>query len=119
MRILVVDDEAPLRTLAKMSLERRGHQVDQAGGGNEAARLIAADPSAYALIITDLTMPDGDGLVVLTAAFPHRIPVIVCSGYQTEEHRKKALDAGAKLILDKPVSPTVLADAADRLLAGG
>ena len=113
-RILIVDDEAPLRLLCKVTLEKRGYAVDDAPDGEAALKKLAAAP--YDLVVTDMTMPGSvDGLGVVREASARRIPSILCTAYQTEEVKSAA--ALATQILEKPVPLKTLADAVEKLLA--
>jgi putative nucleotidyltransferase with HDIG domain len=62
-RILVVDDEAHVRSMIAATLERQGHEVTLASGGREA--LDALEQSTFELILTDIVMQDGNGLALL------------------------------------------------------
>ena len=76
-RILVVDDEAHVRTMIAATLERQGYQVMLASGGREAQD--ALDQDSFELILTDIVMQDGNGLELLErihAENPH-LPVIM------------------------------------------
>ena len=76
-RILVVDDEAHVRTMIAATLERQGYQVMLASGGREAQD--ALDQDSFELILTDIVMQDGNGLALLErihAENPH-LPVIM------------------------------------------
>jgi len=64
-RVLVVDDDLPIRRLVRSVLSRRGFSVDEAPGGREALEKIAWD--GYDAIVLDLTMPDISGYDVLGA----------------------------------------------------
>jgi DNA-binding NtrC family response regulator len=63
-RILVVDDEAPIRRLLREVLAAEGHEIIEAIHGDEALRLHQAMPAD--LVITDILMPEKDGLEVIT-----------------------------------------------------
>ena len=67
MRVLVVDDEAPIRYSLARYMERRGHEVDQAGDGADALRMLGTNhhDRRYDIIVADLSMPEvnGDGLL--------------------------------------------------------
>ena len=108
-RLLVVDDEAPLRLLFKISLEKLGHQIDVAEHGGHAIRML--DESKYDLVISDMAMPVADGMDVLAAALTHNVPVIICSSYLTDDSRDRARSLGATMLLEKPISPSLLAEA--------
>ena len=76
-RILVVDDEAHVRTMIAATLERQGYEVMLASGGREAQD--ALDQDSFELILTDIVMQDGNGLALLErihAENPH-LPVIM------------------------------------------
>jgi two-component system, OmpR family, phosphate regulon response regulator PhoB len=110
-RVLVVDDDEAVRTVASWQLESDGFAVDQAGDGAEA--LTAIDVDRPDLVVLDLTMPGVGGLDVLrrvrTAAATATLPVIVLSGRSGETDRIVGLDLGADDYLVKPFSPGELA----------
>ncbi|NMO92587.1 response regulator [Actinomycetospora sp. TBRC 11914] len=110
-RVLVVDDDEAVRTLASWQLESDGFAVDQAGDGEEA--LTAIDADRPDLVVLDLTMPGVGGLDVLRrvrgATATEALPVIVLSGRSGETDRIVGLDLGADDYLVKPFSPGELA----------
>jgi CheY-like chemotaxis protein len=59
--ILLVDDDASLRSLAQIILEERGHRVLVADGGAQALQIAHGDPGPIDLLVTDLVMPGMDG----------------------------------------------------------
>ena len=67
--LLVVDDEPSARTTLALLLRKRGHRVVEADGATSAAAKLSDE--AFDLVVTDLRMPDGDGLDVLRAAKAH------------------------------------------------
>jgi type II secretory ATPase GspE/PulE/Tfp pilus assembly ATPase PilB-like protein/CheY-like chemotaxis protein len=105
-RILVVDDEADARLLARTLLENDGYEVDEAEDGKEALRILEEDPR-YHLVVLDLTMPGLDGREVLanirgnpvTAA----LPVVIRTGTGDDRIEAEILEAGADDYLDKSV----------------
>ncbi len=103
-RILVVDDEPKLGKLAAEMLQRDGHAVVRAGGGREALVAIAAQP--FDAVLTDLRMPDVDGLAVLRAARARKPPleVVVMTAFGTAESAVEAMKAGAADYVMKPFS---------------
>jgi CheY-like chemotaxis protein len=111
-RVLVADDEPAIRLLFKVSLEKRGFEVELAANGREAIEMLK---KGYDVVVSDMAMPQADGLDVLAAATAARIPVIICSGYHTEDSRARARSMGAAMLLDKPIAPSLLADAVEAL----
>jgi two-component system, OmpR family, phosphate regulon response regulator PhoB len=110
-RVLVVDDDEAVRTLASWQLESDGFTVAQAGDGDEALAAIGTERPD--LVVLDLTMPGLGGLDVLRrvrgAATTERLPIIVLSGRSGETDRIVGLDLGADDYLVKPFSPGELA----------
>lgn len=102
-RVLVIDDEPSIRELIALTLEPQGMVVTTAGTRAEGqARL--ADPGAD-LVLTDLRLPDGDGLDLVRAAVQHApaIPVAVITAYGTPEGAVTAMRLGAFDYLSKPI----------------
>lgn len=89
-------------------LGRQGYRVVAAGTRRDALAVIEREP--LALVISDLRLPDGNGLDVVRAATapPHRTPAIVVTGFSSEAARLAALDAGASAYFAKPFSAPVL-----------
>ena len=110
-RILVVDDEPDLRTLANLALSQDGHVVTEAASGQEALALI--DAAMPDLVLLDLLMPRQGGMEVLrilrskpaTAA----LPVIVLTGVDDENTTRAGFELGATDFLTKPFSIPQLA----------
>lgn len=101
MKVLVVDDEAPIRRFLSASLKAHGNDVRQAEDGNEAIKEFTTwHPDA---MILDLGLPDQDGLDVLrTIREFSDTPVVVLSARHHEEQKIFALDAGANDYMTKP-----------------
>jgi two-component system response regulator PilR (NtrC family) len=102
-RILVVDDEADLRELLEITLLKMGLDVDSAATVREARSLLAA--TAYALVLTDMRLPDGLGLELVreVAASYRSTPIAVITAYGSAENAVVALKAGAFDYVSKPV----------------
>jgi DNA-binding response OmpR family regulator len=81
MRVLVVDDEPLIRILMVDMLEEAGFDVLEAASGVEACQLID-DPTHVDLLVTDLNMPEADGVVVANRARAHTpgVPILFVSG---------------------------------------
>lgn len=108
MRILVVEDDAPLASFLQKGLEAEHYAVDVAPDGEEARWL--AGECEYDLMVLDLNLPKMDGIAVLRIIRPRRasLPVLVLTGRSRIEDRVMALDAGADDCLTKPFSFTEL-----------
>jgi len=81
LKILVVDDEEDLRDIYTYRLEADGFDVVAANGCGEAMKLATQDPGDIAVILTDIMMPDGDGLELVAYAVSHKIPVVIATAY--------------------------------------
>jgi two-component system KDP operon response regulator KdpE len=101
LKIMVVDDEPPIRKLLRMGLTSQGYQVLEAPNGKTALELLAKKPD---LVILDLGLPDIDGLELLRR-IRHRqenLPVVVLSSRGDEPGKVAALDLGADDYVTKP-----------------
>jgi two-component system KDP operon response regulator KdpE len=101
LKILVVDDEPPIRKLLRMGLTSQGYQVLEAPNGRTALELLAKKPD---LVILDLGLPDIDGLDLLRT-LRHRqesLPIVVLSSRGDEAGKVAALDLGADDYVTKP-----------------
>lgn len=100
-RVLVVDDEAPMRKYISANLKARGYSVLTAEDGTEALKLIDEHP--IDLLILDIMMPGPDGLEVLRHVRRDMdVPVVMLSARGRETDKVEALDAGADDYLTKP-----------------
>ena len=101
IRILVVDDEAPIRRLLRASLSLRGFTVHESASGADALRKsVAAHPD---IIILDLGLPDMSGLDVVKGIREHaKTPIIILTVRDEVSDKVAALDAGADDYLTKP-----------------
>ncbi|MGI8685162.1 MAG: response regulator [Acidimicrobiales bacterium] len=108
-RVLVVDDEAVIRHLVRLSLEQDGHEVTEAADGVEA--LEAIGPDKPDVIVLDLTMPHLDGWEVLvrlkagTGDGCCDVPVILLTAADADADRIRAGVEGAVRYLTKPFDP--------------
>lgn len=103
-RVLVVDDEADIRELLDLTLARMGLQADCVGSLAEARRMLASQ--RYQLCLTDMRLPDGEGLDLVRhiAEAVADLPVAVITAYGSAENAVSALKAGAFDYIAKPVS---------------
>jgi two-component system response regulator PilR (NtrC family) len=102
-RILVVDDEADLRELLEITLLKMGLDVDSAATLKEARAHLSQQ--AYALVLTDMRLPDGLGLELVreVAASYKSTPIAVITAYGSADNAVVALKAGAFDYVSKPV----------------
>ena len=100
-KILVVDDEPPIRKLLRMGLGAEGYEVIEAPKGAAALELLADKPD---LIILDLGLPDIQGLELLRIVRERSegVPIIVLSSRGDEAAKVEALDIGADDYVTKP-----------------
>jgi DNA-binding NtrC family response regulator len=107
-RVLVVDDERFVRESLAEILRSEDMQVAEAGGAHEAARSLESQP--FDVIVTDLKMPEGDGMMLLQRARRSgvAIPIIVVTGVGTVGSAVDAMKAGAFDFVQKPVDPAEL-----------
>jgi two-component system KDP operon response regulator KdpE len=101
VRVLIVDDEPPIRKLLRMGLAAQGYHVLEAPDGATALNLIAEKPD---LVILDLGLPDMQGLDLLRTirARNERVPIVVLSSRGDEAAKVQALDIGADDYVTKP-----------------
>ena len=102
LRILVVDDEPPIRRMLRSSLSAQGYQVDEAEDG--AAALIALGRSRFDVLVLDLGLPGIDGFEVIRQLREggSAIPIVVLSVRADESGKVRALDMGADDYVTKP-----------------
>ena len=116
--ILVVDDEASARTTLALLLRKRGHRVTEADGVGAAVKTLTDE--TFEVIVTDLRMPDGNGMDVLRAARVHcpDADVILLTAYAGWESAKEAIQLGAIDYFEKGREPDELMHRIERALAG-
>jgi len=116
-RILVIDDEEIVRISCKKCLNPEGYDVNVAENGLEGLRL--AEANHYDLILTDLKMPDMDGMEFLSKVkeMQPEAKVIMITGYSTVEHAVKAIRLGAYNYIEKPFTPDTLITAVKEALS--
>jgi two-component system, OmpR family, KDP operon response regulator KdpE len=101
LKILIVDDEPPIRKLLRMGLTTQGYHVLEATNGKTALELLGNEPD---LIILDLGLPDiqGHELLRMIRARNEGVPVVVLSSRGDEAGKVQALDFGADDYITKP-----------------
>ncbi len=111
-RILLVEDEAVIRTELGRLLTRHGHEVVLAASLGEASRELAA--AAFGLVISDLRLPDGAGTEMIGSA--RGVPVLIMTSYATVPSAVEAMKLGAVDYVSKPFAHKDLVAAVERIL---
>src|SRR5262245_3332320 len=114
--ILVVDDEEAVRELLVRLLQSAGHRVRAVASAREAHAALQESP--VSLLITDVKLPDQDGIALLQQAcdLDHRMMGLVMTGYGTVDLAVQAMKAGAAEFLMKPFENEALQRTVNRLL---
>lgn len=101
-RILVVDDNPESRDILKRLLTLSDYEVETVESGRDAVELLKR--AEFKLVLTDIVMPEMDGLELLSHVNSHypNIPVIMVTGRASNESKKEALENGAEGLLFKP-----------------
>ncbi|MFT3768498.1 MAG: response regulator [Minicystis sp.] len=124
-RILIVEDSPAMRTYVRSALEGTPElgddlEIIEAASGFDALRLLPR--SAYDLVISDINMPDINGLELIRfvrqTAHLKRIALLIISSQGSERDKARALALGADAFLAKPFTPEMLRGAVTRSLTG-
>ncbi|PZR15293.1 MAG: hybrid sensor histidine kinase/response regulator [Azospirillum brasilense] len=122
-RVLLVEDEAPLRRLAEQVLRREGMEVRAAGDGEEALDLLA-EGFAPDILVSDIAMPGMDGMTLLREMRRRlpSLPAVLVSGYSERLMEREALEEGGRNaditgFLAKPYRPAALVETLRQRLA--
>jgi two-component system, OmpR family, KDP operon response regulator KdpE len=101
IKVLVVDDEPPIRKLLRMGLSTQGYEIIDAPNGKAAIDLMAQHPD---IVILDLGLPDiqGHELLRILRSRDERVPIVVLSSRGDEAGKVEALDVGADDYVTKP-----------------
>jgi len=119
VRILLIDDDDLVRSVMKQTLEREGFEVLEASNGNEGLMIFKNEPTD--LIITDLLMPEKDGMEIIIEIqkdYPNTKLIAVSGGGKigAEHYLKMAKRTGAMLTLRKPIEREKLLEAVYQVL---
>ena len=115
LKILIIDDEPPIRRLLRLGLHAQGYDILEAANGQMALELLSKTPD---LVILDLGLPDvaGHDLLRTIRGRMESIPIVVLSSRGDEAGKVEALDLGADDYVTKPFGMDCLlytSDAAD------
>lgn len=112
MKILMVDDEADIRFVAKLMLDPSGHEFAEAGSIEEA--FMQLERSVPDVILLDIRLPDGDGVDALKRLRADQrfsnIPVVMLSAHSSPETVAEAMSQGSRDYLVKPFTEKQLKD---------
>lgn len=119
-RVLYVDDEQFIVDIGKKMLERLKYKVVARTSSVEALGAFKANPDAFDLVITDMTMPNmtGDQLATEVLKIRPDIPIILCTGFSERTSEERATAFGIKAFLLKPITMNTLATTANEVLKG-
>ena len=101
--VLYVDDDETMVVMVEHILERSGYRVSSFHNAHEAIAAVRENPAEFDFVVTDFNMPECSGLDVAHELHDIRpeLPVVISSGYITEELRAQARDAGVRGMLEK------------------
>jgi CheY-like chemotaxis protein len=105
-RILIAEDEEPLRMLIKRALAEEGHFVVATADGAEALDVLQSEGDGFDLLLADIKMPMMDGIALALAVardFP-KLPILLMTGYADQRERAHGLDALIHDVIAKPFS---------------
>ena len=108
-RIIIAEDEDPLRTMVARALTEDGHEVMTAADGAEALDTLQREGGRFDLLLTDIKMPVMDGIALALAVardFPD-LPILLMTGYADQRERVSGLEA---LICDVIAKPFAVAE---------
>lgn len=114
--ILIVDDEQAVRNVLRRKLERSGYGVFEAENGAEAMR--AAETIAFDLVVTDILMPERDGIetICFLRKEQPRVKIIAISAPSNQLFLEDARGLGANFVFEKPINLEALAEKVGELL---
>ncbi len=120
-QILLVDDEAPIREATRSLLEKHRYRVVVAANGDEALRVFLENQGTVRLVVTDIMMPEMDGLALIRAIrlVSQSLPVIAISGLEQSPQAEELASHQIAKLLAKPFAPADLLNAIAGALTPG
>jgi len=117
--VLYVDDDETMVIMVERILLRSGYRVSSYQDAQEAVAAVRDHPNAFDFVVTDFNMPEFSGLDVAheLARIRPELPVVISSGYITEELRAEAQSAGVRSLLEKQNTFQELSSLVGRILA--
>ncbi len=120
-RILIAEDDEPVRAFVRRALMIDGHEVMEAEDGAEALAILEQRQGAFDLLLTDIRMPLMDGIALALAAAPQfpNLVILLMTGYADQRERAHGLEALVHDVVTKPFSlADIRAKVAEALAAG-
>ena len=105
-RVLIADDEEPMRKLVARAIAMDGHDTVTAQDGAEALQILVREQGAFDLLLTDIQMPIMDGIALALSVardFP-RLTILLMTGFADQRERASNLNAIAHDVITKPFS---------------
>jgi two-component system, cell cycle response regulator CpdR len=120
-RILIAEDDEPVRGFVKRALEMDGHAVVAEADGAAALDRLVEERGAFDLLLSDIRMPLMDGIALALAVgrdFP-QLPILLMTGFADQRERAHDLEAIIEDVVTKPFSLAEIRAAVGRVLAEG
>lgn len=118
-RILIAEDDEPVRMLVARALSETGHEVVTAADGGAALDTLTREQGRFDLLLTDITMPvmDGIALALATARDHPAMPILLMTGYADQRERAHGLESLIHDVITKPLTVAGIRAAVDAALA--
>jgi CheY-like chemotaxis protein len=120
-RVLIADDEEPMRVLVARAIAMDGHDTVTAQDGAEALEILTRDSGMFDLLLTDIQMPVMDGIALALSAardFPN-LTILLMTGFADQRERAHGLNAIVHDVVTKPFSVADIRAAVAAALAAG
>ena len=117
-KVLIADDSDMMRKIAKMSIEKGGHQALEASNGTEAVEI--AKNEMPDVILLDAEMPEMDGWeackAIKTNTPTSKIPILMCTGHDLSDEEDELKKVGAKGFITKPYNVAKMVEVINKVL---
>jgi two-component system cell cycle response regulator CpdR len=120
-RILIAEDEEPLRVLVSRALKEDGHEIVATADGAQALDTLQRAAGRFDLLLADIKMPvmDGIALALATARDFPALPILLMTGFADQRERASGLEALVSDVISKPFSVAEIKFAVAAALAKG
>lgn len=118
-RILLAEDDEAVRRFVRRALELDGHDIVETADGSTALEVLAGSREPFDLLLSDITMPELDGIALAHAAHaarPH-LPIVLMTGYAERREVAAGLASVVRVVVAKPFSLVELRRQVGRVLA--